>query len=464
MDLTDFIKELSKVISKQIEEQSKAQQNSNQNPQNAENLPKESEKTAQYPQNDNILEQLQNEAKPKTEDVLGQQSGNFSPESEAKIATQQEQNNSSQASQKEDEENKSTNSIEAQNTARTNTDTDSIETQKDDEQNNNANSIETQPKDENKTHTNSIEQQSQDQSNAQNKINYNDYTASSIYDLKDMLQKTEEDSDFALVEPNTVYNEELGLTKKEMPTTTEEEIRSAAEAEANANKQQKQQDIQSDYDSNTKMVDYQKKALEQKVQSAQSETNIAYNEARTKAENDALRRGLARSSAVLFALADIEKSRAHDLASQQQTLNDNLQKLEDQLQLLESKKNAALANLDIQAAVEAQKNIDKRLAELKKQQDEVLEYNNKVQELEAKYKLQLAEKQKKLAAEAAEETAAKNETIKKNKESAQLALLVNYFSKFDKKTALNEITKNTDLANLVGVDTYYRLYKRIAEA
>lgn len=447
MDLTDFIKELSKVISKQIEEQSKAQQNSNQNPQNAENLPKESEKTAQNPQNDNILEQLQKEAKPKTEDVLGQQSGNFSPESESKIATQQEQNNSSQASQKEDEESKSTNSIETQNTAQTNADTNSIETQKDDEQNNNANSI---------------EQQSQDQSNAQNKINYNDYTASSIYDLKDMLQKTEEDSDFALVEPNTVYNEELGLTKKEMPATTEEEIRSAAEAEANANKQQKQQDIQSDYDSNTKKVDYQKKALEQKAQSAQSETNIAYNEARTKAENDALRRGLARSSAVLFALADIEKSRAHDLASQQQTLNDNLQKLEDQLQLLESNKNAALANLDIQAAVEAQKNIDKRLAELKKQQDEVLEYNNKVKELEAKYKLQLAEKQKKLAAEAAEEAAAKNETIKKNKESAQLALLVNYFSKFDKKTALNEITKNTDLANLVGVDVYYRLYKRIS--
>ena len=261
--------------------------------------------------------------------------------------------------------------------------------------------------------------------------------------------------------PEEVDEKGLSLERKEADSTTAEEIEAEAKEKIDAQKQQDEDSINQKADEKAEDIESQKKTVADKYSSASDTINTAYDAARVKAENDALKRGLARSSIICGELLKIESDRAEKLIAKQDELEKALESLEVELAELEKNRTNSIEQLNVAYAVKLQDEIDKKMKELQKRQDEVLEYNNKVAEIEHKYNIKLEdsiEKKKKEAKEAADKA---NADQQKQKESEQVAVLTNYFSQFDTEKAIAELQKHSEIASKYGIDVYYSVYRNL---
>ena len=120
-----------------------------------------------------------------------------------------------------------------------------------------------------------------------------------------------------------------------------------------------------------------------------------------------------------------------------------------------------MRELDLAKAAEISANIQKKMESLEKTRNEVLEYNNKVKELEHKYNISIDETREKLVEQNKEETAKLNKNIEEAKKNEQIALLTNYYAQFGKERALAELAKDTSIAQKVGMDVYYIVYRNV---
>ena len=118
-------------------------------------------------------------------------------------------------------------------------------------------------------------------------------------------------------------------------------------------------------------------------------------------------RGLARSSIIIGQLDGIEKSRASELSSSAANLAKTLSDIDANLNSLEAKRNSALESLDLENASEVQTEIEKAVSDPNKKKQEVIDFNNKVKQLEGEYGLK-KEKQKASIKQAENEFRLKN--------------------------------------------------------
>ena len=255
--------------------------------------------------------------------------------------------------------------------------------------------------------------------------------------------------------------EYLDLDEKTFEETSEEEIEKQAKAEADAKYEAMKNEAEKELDQKVSGVESQKKTAEETALDLQSETNMQFDKAREIASNDALRRGLARSSIVLLELSQIEEARADELLDIQKNLLDSLAGFETDLQNLATDHEKAMRELDLAKAAEISANIQKKMESLEKTRNEVLEYNNKVKELEHKYNISIDEAREKLVEQNKEETAKLNKNIEEAKKNEQIALLTNYYAQFGKERALAELAKDTSIAQKVGMDVYYIVYRNV---
>ena len=255
--------------------------------------------------------------------------------------------------------------------------------------------------------------------------------------------------------------EYLDLDEKTFEETSEEEIEKQAKAEADAKYEAMKNEAEKELDQKVSGVESQKKTAEETALDLQSETNMQFDKAREIASNDALRRGLARSSIVLLELSQIEEARAGELLDIQKNLLDSLAGFETDLQNLATDHEKAMRELDLAKAAEISANIQKKMESLEKTRNEVLEYNNKVKELEHKYNISIDEAREKLVEQNKEETAKLNKNIEEAKKNEQIALLTNYYAQFGKERALAELATDTNIAQKVGMDVYYIVYRNV---
>ena len=288
---------------------------------------------------------------------------------------------------------------------------------------------------------------------------YSSVSPKTVDELNKYLDEVE--SSYVPVDSTADLPDYLELTKKEMPTITEEQIKEDAKAEADADYKTKLDQLTNEYQNAVSDTNSQKKTAEEKYGQAVLETNTQYDHAREMAENDALRRGLARSSIVLLQLSQIEQSRAGELSQIQTKLQESLLELESQLNLLSQEKEKAISQLDLNYAVELTNSINEKISELEKTRNEVLEYNNEIAEIEHKYNIQVDEKRQEILQDTAQQTAEMNKNIALCKQNEQIALILNYFSQFNKERALYEFTKDSALAQKVGADVYYIVYRKL---
>lgn len=255
--------------------------------------------------------------------------------------------------------------------------------------------------------------------------------------------------------------EYLDLEEKEFSKKSQQDIEKEATAEADLNYTQNKEKLETEKQEEEKALEEQKKTLNEKAQELAAQTNTLYDHARVTTENDALKRGLARSSIVLLELSGIEEARAAELSTLQKDLEQNLSSVENQLQELSASFNTALKELDLARAAEIKEGIEAKVKEMEKAQNEVLEYNNKIKELEHKYNVSVDERRQKILAEKAEEVAELNKRIYQCKQNEQKVLLTNYYMQFSKERALLMLASDSSIASKVGADVYYAVYRNL---
>lgn len=176
------------------------------------------------------------------------------------------------------------------------------------------------------------------------------------------------------------YAESPQYEKMEYDALTDEEIENIAKSEADKYYNSKYNEINENLESNKKQLESNKNEY---ISSAEQNINqIAeiYNASKKNIENDALKRGLGRSSIVGERLENLETEKSGQESEIYKALNQNLADINIQISELETQKASALNELDVEKAVVLNDKLNELINERTKKQEEVTNYNNDIQE------------------------------------------------------------------------------------
>lgn len=250
----------------------------------------------------------------------------------------------------------------------------------------------------------------------------------------------------------------LDLDTKEMPTFDEAKERGDLEKELTQKYQGKKNILLSDYDNKEKENLESKNKAQKSAQENEIDINRIYDAESLNVESQAIKRGLARSSIVLGQLGRVEGERANTLIDNLNTLNTKLSDLEEDMQKIILNRDNAMSSLDLDYAEELEESLDKKKEEYKKAADEVIEFNNKVKQLEAEYKMEY-EKQKAAYKENILEMNEKGyDQYAEIMRQAKYNYMIDYYSLFSKDEAIAKFVANPNLKKLLG-DDYLKVYE-----
>lgn len=254
----------------------------------------------------------------------------------------------------------------------------------------------------------------------------------------------------------------LGLEKIDVPSKTNEQI----EKEANNLVSEKYETSKQKSNSNfNNKIDEILKANENMIlknEQNKKDINSYYDASKKETENQALKRGLARSSIVIGELASIENSRANELSNLLSSFQNSLDENEKQIQKYTQEKEQAIEELDIKKALEIEQKISSLLDEYEKTKNDAISFNNNVDKLEAEYRLSF-EKQKQ---EKQKEALKMQKTYGTNYQEEEMRqkqydFLENYLDSLEPSYALNILLTNKEFKIMLQ-DKYSKLYKHIA--
>lgn len=177
-----------------------------------------------------------------------------------------------------------------------------------------------------------------------------------------------------------------GFQKKEMPKTTQAEILKQAEDSLATYKIDSQSSINNKFDEKIETLNNSKATLDESKMASKNEVKSYYDNAKESVGNDALKRGLGRSSIVINNLNALTADEIDSYKALDKEYSDTLNAINFELNSLGQQKQKALSDFDIAYAVKLNDKINSLNAELAKKTAEVIEYNNKIVEKEADYK------------------------------------------------------------------------------
>ena len=198
-----------------------------------------------------------------------------------------------------------------------------------------------------------------------------------------------------------------------------------------------------------------------KSEENQNKINQYFDQSIKETENQALKRGLARSSIVIGELSSIEESRANELAQILKDYQQSLDENEKQMKALEEQKENALSTLDIEMALDVEEKIQKLKQEYNKTKEDAIKFNNNVTKLQAEYQLD-REKQNQSTLE---KTLSMDNKYKTNFyenqiKQSQFEYLQNYLDSLEPEYSLDLLLTNKELKKILG-DNYSLMYRHI---
>ncbi len=181
------------------------------------------------------------------------------------------------------------------------------------------------------------------------------------------------------------YDTSLNLERQEYTALTDDEIKKQAEDSLYDYQQTNKNSIESDYAEQSEAIDNDLKELEENTTESKNSLKSTYDEVKTSAENDAIKRGLARSSIIVNKLAKYDESMLSQFSDIEKDYLETTNNLTSQKNLLEVQKQNALDSFDITYAVKLSDKITSITEQLQEKEQEVIEYNNKMEQLEKEY-------------------------------------------------------------------------------
>lgn len=204
-------------------------------------------------------------------------------------------------------------------------------------------------------------------------------------------------------------------------------------------------------------LEKEKESLQGAKTQAEKSLDESYNHLEEKTNNNLLKRGIARSSIAALSEGQINEKRQDAKQSLTKQYMDETKALDNKINALEGEKITALKNNDLKYS----ELIDSEIARLKKEQTDILKYNNSVTEKEAKYQRELeklmydyAQKNsQKLKDEQAYEKENGYTGAKKKEYENRLNAAVEFYSQVDPRVVPSLLKNNVQLKSYLG--NYY---------
>ncbi len=223
--------------------------------------------------------------------------------------------------------------------------------------------------------------------------------------------------------------------------------------------------IVDDTNSGIEKLEVDKQNISANYNDAIDNTKSYYSEKKENASQDALKRGLSRSSIVVNVLDAFDKAEISKYNELNDELVSSINNIDTSISQLKLEQDEALNSFDVEYAVKLQEKINTLTENLIKKQNEVLQYNNEIEEKEADYNRKYAELEKELSEANWDkeidlmEFAGKYgvNMIAKYKETQMYNMAEKYLSSMDKSYALQELENNVDLRQLLGEDNVAKL-------
>ena len=254
----------------------------------------------------------------------------------------------------------------------------------------------------------------------------------------------------------------LTLKKIDYIAPDQNQVLSEAENSLNGFKNNSIDKINNNYALKNEQIDSSIKAVKDNTKSKKAEIEQTYANVKQNAQNDAIKRGLARSSIIVNKLDNYNNRMLNDLEVLSSESNSKIDALTTEKNTLELEKSNALKSFDIEYASKLQDKINSINEDIKKNEQAVIKYNNEIAEIEAKWNNAIEQenysREKDMADFYAKNGSFVVESLKRN-EKYQIAK--EYFAQLDKKSALAELKNNSAYKENLGEVNYNKLLSEI---
>ncbi len=257
-------------------------------------------------------------------------------------------------------------------------------------------------------------------------------------------------------------NEDISLARKETITKTDDELKTEAENSLADYAKAQKDAINNAADKKLSNFDGKEESLRAQSELDKAQLQNYYNTYKRNAENDALKRGLQRSSIVINNLNAFDKELVEKLINIDKTLGENIASINDQINSLNEERQKALDEFNITYAVKVNDKINALKEDLQAKNDEILEYNNKIAQIEAEYKADAQKRNQQVDEDYLNQIYkyfANQDTIKANKQKEYETAVDKYLDSLSKDDALAELSNNSFIRDILGTNLSYYIYK-----
>lgn len=217
--------------------------------------------------------------------------------------------------------------------------------------------------------------------------------ATALDNLMKSFDEIDKKYSFNLDDQGKNFDQSLNLEKQTFTRPDESSVKKQAEDGLYDYKTTSLTKIENDYTTNKNAIDEKLNELSTSKNESKNNLKSAYENAKLDASNDAIKRGLARSSIIVNKLASYDKAMLDEFSKIENDWNEAYNKLSSEKTMLEVQKQNALDAFDIAYAVKLSEKINSINEKIDEKEREVIEYNNKVEQLEKEFEL---EKQKQI--------------------------------------------------------------------
>lgn len=214
--------------------------------------------------------------------------------------------------------------------------------------------------------------------------------------------------------------------------TSDEELEKRVTDKVLQNKENTAMDLKKQNNDKKVAIESEKQSEYENLQNDKQKINQTYETAKENANNQAIKRGIGRSSIIFNMLKDYDLGKIKSIESRENTFRETSEKLNDEIKKLDESLSTALKKLDMESAIEINEKLDKLKSERDEYNKEVIKYNNTVNQNLAEYKRQLLNS-------SAGDKIIKDATEKANNDKKDIAYgIINYYKTLTPEEALND--------------------------
>lgn len=191
----------------------------------------------------------------------------------------------------------------------------------------------------------------------------------------------------------------LNLEKMTYEKPTQEEVNKQAENSLKEYKDKSLSSINDEYQTKLEKIDTKISEQKASTENEKQELEQLYGSLKKNASDEAVKRGLARSSIIVNQLEAFDRDMLDNYMKLDKEFKTAFSDLQAERDLLEVQKDNALSSFDISYAIKLEEKINSINDEIAKKEETVLKYNNDIAEKEAEYYAEQEELKKKLERE-----------------------------------------------------------------